>query len=75
MSINLNPLWFDAINQWCFGEVVSVLTMESMNKLGDGTHLAGTLAGAKPCMSVSCWPGYATQMNSQPKEMETWANT
>lgn len=43
-------------------------------------HFAGTLANAKPWMSVSHWPGYITHRssfirNSQPKEVETWANT
>lgn len=70
---------------WCNKSVVLWrssfhVKMESMNKLGDGTHLAGTLAGAKPWMSVLCWPGYATYrssfiMNSQPNEVTTWANT
>lgn len=54
--------------------------MESLTKHGDETHPAGTLASAKPWMSVSCWPGYATHrssfiMNSQPREAETWAST
>lgn len=53
--------------------------MDSMNNFGNRTHLAGTLANAKPWMSVSCWPGYIahrsnTVRDSQPK-VEMWANT
>lgn len=54
--------------------------MESINNLGNRTPLAGTLANARPSISVPCWPGYIAHRSnfirdSEPKEVETWANT